>query len=176
VVLLLALLVAAMAAAGGFEKYLFNPITRDAVVNLLTPLFIIALFLERGQEVFISAWREPGKRRLESEIESYKKVDPNADTREQDLRLADYRAHTQQVAFLAGLAGGVLVSIAGVRVLYPLVNHDADVAGAQKLVFDTVDIFLTGGLLGGGSEGIHRLVSVITDFLEATRDRIKGQA
>jgi hypothetical protein len=32
---------------------------------------------------------------------------------------------------------------------------------------------LTGGLIAGGSEGIHKFTQVFTDFLEATSKQVK---
>lgn len=68
------LLILAVLAAGSFDEYLFNPVTGQAVANLLTPLFLVALFVERAQEVFITAWREPNKQTIQAEIDIRKKV------------------------------------------------------------------------------------------------------
>ncbi len=152
------LLAASLWAATTFDEFVFNDVTQSSVASLLIPLFIIAAFLERAQEVLISAWRESGKQALKEKKE-----------------IAAYKATTQRIAFLVGISGGILISIAGVRVLHPLVSWDAEIAGNQNIMFDTVDIVLTGGLLGGGSDGIHRLFALITDFIEATRDRTKGK-
>jgi hypothetical protein len=42
-------------------------------------------------------------------------------------------------------------------------------------VVTIVDVVITAGLIGGGSDGIHKLVSVITDYLDATRDKVAGK-
>jgi cytochrome b subunit of formate dehydrogenase len=198
--LILILFGLALWAAGRFDEYVFNDVSGQSVARLLTPLFLIGLFIERALEVFITAWREPGKQEIRARMDALKKpaeivapggerVIPRGRARagadapgseltgleEAEVELATYKAHTQRFAFLIGLSAGILISIAGVRVLHPLVNWDADIAGAQDVVFDTIDIFVTGGLLGGGAEGIHRLVSVITDFLDFTRKRIQAQ-
>ena len=43
----------------------------------------------------------------------------------------------------------------------------------QAALYHSSDILITGGLLGGGSEGIHKLIALITDFLDMTREGIK---
>ena len=45
----------------------------------------------------------------------------------------------------------------------------------QATVFNGMDILITGGLIGGGSEGIYKLVTLITDFLDTTRAKTKNQ-
>ena len=84
-----------------------------------------------------------------------------------------YKGETSRRAFLVGITAGILVAVVGVRVLHPLMDADFELDGLQGLAFDSLDIFITGGLLGGGSDGIHKAVSVITDFLDATRDKVK---
>ena len=66
-VTLFVLLAVVVYTANEFDEVLFDPVTRDSIVGLLTPLFVIALFLERTQEVFISTWRRIGRDDLESQ-------------------------------------------------------------------------------------------------------------
>jgi hypothetical protein len=35
---------------------------------------------------------------------------------------------------------------------------------------------LTAAIIGGGSDGIHKMVSVITDFLDVTRKKVQAAA
>lgn len=178
--LLIILLLVTLFTTRSFEEYVFNEVTQGAVVSLLTPLFIIALFLERALEVFISAWREPRKQEIQTRIDVLrvsKGVPPGASAvglGGPATEMEVYKADTKRIAFLCGVGAGILISVAGVRVLHPLVNWDADMAGSQAAMFNTVDVFLTGGLLGGGSDGMHKLVSVITDFLDSTRLKVQG--
>jgi len=39
-----------------------------------------------------------------------------------------------------------------------------------------VDVALTGGVIAGGSEGIHRIVTVFDSFMNATAKRAKDTA
>ena len=199
---LLILLALVVYAAHEFDEVLFDPITADSILGLLTPLFVIALFLERTQEVFVSSWRRKGrddleirKAKLEKQLneaqqalKTLNETNPSeanvqlAEARINDLRdklvsgeneIARYKGQTSRMAFRVGVTAGILVSVVGVRVLHPLMDADHELDGLQGLAFDSLDIFITGGLLGGGSDGVHKAVSVITDFLDATRDKIK---
>jgi hypothetical protein len=46
----------------------------------------------------------------------------------------------------------------------------------QVLIFHVLDTILTGGLIAGGSDGIHKLTGVFTAFLEETRNQIKDKS
>jgi len=182
IALLIVFGIVAIFGTAKFEEYLFNPVTRDSIIDLLVPLFIIALFLERAQEVFITAWRGLCRTPLEQDLDAAraklpkdpsKPVPPNVQEEidKAAKALANYKAGTKRRAFLFGLGAGLLISIVGVRVLRPMTNWDADPVGLQKTIFDFVDIVLTGALIGGGSDGIHKIMSVITDYLDVLRDK-----
>ena len=44
----------------------------------------------------------------------------------------------------------------------------------QRKLFRTADMLLTGAVLGGGSDALHQLVSVFTNFMESAARRAKG--
>ncbi len=44
----------------------------------------------------------------------------------------------------------------------------------QQKLFRTADVLLTGAVLGGGSDALHQLVSVFTNFMESTARRARG--
>ncbi len=41
------------------------------------------------------------------------------------------------------------------------------VSRTQRRLFRTADVLLTGAVLGGGSDGLHQLVSVFTNYMES---------
>ena len=86
-----------------------------------------------------------------------------------------YKAQTRKHAFLMSLCGGVIISAAGVRTLYPLMSWDIEYTGQQKLVFNFVDIFLTGGLIGGGSDGIHQMTNLILNRTKAANKAAENE-
>jgi hypothetical protein len=141
----------------------FAPMTVTDVVNVITPLFLVALFIERGLEVFLTSWRAG---------ESQRRADSN-----DAAGLREHKIVTQRLAFLAGTAVGVIISALGVRALQPLVYADlfpgADGVQLQERVFMAMDVLLTGLLLGGGADGLHKIVTVFTNFMDATAQQAK---
>lgn len=85
---------------------------------------------------------------------------------------AERKAETTRLAFLAGGALGVIVALSGVRLLQSMIVMPPSLAWR----FQLVDVVLTGGLLGGGAEGFHRVVNVLTAFLKATENKAAGAA
>lgn len=173
------------------ETLQFLPVTGAAIVDLLTPLFVISLFLERAQEVIVTSWRGFTRQQKQKIIDEKTKA-RDAALKAKDTKavkdfttelivaqhnLYDFRTKTARLSFLLGLGVGILIAIVGVRVLLPLV----DIAGLgidsmQLKIFTFIDVLLTGAVLGGGSDGIHKLIVVITDFLETTRIQINKAA
>ena len=47
-------------------------------------------------------------------------------------------------------------------------------ASVQRKLFRTADVLLTGAVLGRGSDALHQLVSVFTNFMESAAERAKG--
>ncbi|MFZ6030829.1 MAG: hypothetical protein ACOYYS_24245 [Chloroflexota bacterium] len=213
----------------------FRPFTLGEVLELLTGLLMIALFMERALEVFITTWRGPGTTDRESkvkeaaqELENSKaagsmvsqvertgrqtevhtpeegqpaKVEQSKYTatvsilseaaekekqakiekatealHEVKARLASYKSHTQRLALWTSLTFGIAISMAGVRSIQNLVMTDAfnGATAFQQGAFHVLDVLLTGGMIAGGSEGIHKITAVFTEFLEKTRDNIKS--
>lgn len=176
-----ALFIGAFLGAIYLEEYMFNPITTTLLVKILLPIFAISVFVERAQEVFVSAWREIERAPLDQNV---KNLEAKVAQSPEDKALVDslntanmnfskFKAKTRRIAFLFSLAIGVMISTVGVRVLRSLTSMDADPVGIQRTLFDLADIILTGALIGGGSEGVHRVMAVITDFLDGARDRVK---
>ncbi|MGH7391519.1 MAG: hypothetical protein ACREM3_18970, partial [Candidatus Rokuibacteriota bacterium] len=87
-----------------------------------------------------------------------------------------YRCVTRQIALATGLVLGFLVSGVGVRALGLLVDPSLNGSPAQAAAFRLVDGLLTGGVIAGGSEGIHRVATVFDNFMSATARRAKGGA
>lgn len=137
-------------------------------VQLVTPLFLIALFIERVLEVFLTSWRAGESKKLQLAVKDQPK---KLETKE---ATEDFKARTQRMAFLTGTAIGVVISALGIRILEPLLDPTAFGTGAdaipgwqQRLVM-VADVLFTGAVLGGGSDGMHKLVSVFTNFMDST--------
>jgi hypothetical protein len=148
-------------------------------------LFVIAIFLERAQEVFVSTWRAFDRRPYEKALEAAKanQADARDEKSQKDAadaveraeeKLAGFKENTKRRMFLFGLGAGLTISLVGVRVLRPLTDVTGSSSVLQERLFDSVDIMLTGAMIGGGSDGIHKLMSVITDYLDIARKRIRA--
>lgn len=157
---------------GALER---KPNSASAALQLLGTYGVIALVVERTLEVFISAWRgqvttqlfvavESARRRLEAAPTSFSRQQA---VEEHERSLTDYRVHTQRIALRAGVTLGLLISAIGLRTLDIFVAVPP--AGAPHVLFTILDMVVTAGMIGGGSEAVHKLMKAVTGFLDATR-------
>lgn len=144
-----------------------RPLTAGEFVQVVAPLFLVALFIERVLEVFLTTWRAAESKRLALAAAATEK---DAAARDAAARLADYKSQTQRIAFMAGTAIGALVAALGIRILEQLADPGTvgRMGAAQKGLFIAVDVLFSGAVLGGGSEALHKLVKVFTDFMDTT--------
>ncbi len=169
---LVGLLVSAVVLAGvaAPDVIRFRAIGIQDLAALFTPALTAALFIERVIEVFVSIARGGDRRRLELASES---VDRTTAAREE---LAAFRSETQSVALVFGVALGLVLAVLGLRVVEPLVDGGvlAAVHAWQQRAFRMFDVVVTGGLIGGGADGIHKLVSVFTTKFDQLADANRG--
>jgi hypothetical protein len=92
---------------------------------------------------------------------------------EKQRRRAAYKSDTRIIALWTSLLFGLLMSAIGIRSIEPLVFIDSNNL-IQVVIFRCLDALLTGGLIAGGSEGIHKIIQVFINFMEATSKQIKG--
>ncbi len=177
----------------------FKAFTYEDVLRLLSVVFLAALFAERALEVFITTWRGPGAndrektfKQLEKRVAEYKAMTPaqleadhiNLEEERNKLDEADreystYKSQTQRIALWSSLILGLAISAVGIRTIEMLVDGTI-ISGLeastphQVAAFRLVDVLLTGGLIGGGSEGVHKITQVFTDFMDKTRQRINA--
>ncbi|MEA5602322.1 hypothetical protein [Nostoc sp. UHCC 0252] len=110
----------------------------------------------------------------QNQQESLKIFQPQIDALNQKERQkAAYKSDTRIIALWTSLLFGLLMSAIGIRSIEPLVIVDFD-NSIQIIIFRCLDALLTGGLIAGGSEGIHKLIKVFIDFMEATSRQIKS--
>jgi hypothetical protein len=111
----------------------------------------------------------------QNQQESLKIFKPQIDDiNEKERQRAAYKSDTRIIALWTSLLFGLLMSAIGIRSIEPLVVIDLD-NPIQVVIFRCLDALLTGGLIAGGSEGIHKLIKVFLDFMEATSKQIKNQ-
>ena len=117
---------------------------------MLTLLFLVATFLERAIEVYVITFRK-----------KYKEIQQanNKDT-------TQYESETAQITLLAALAAGIIISMIGIRGIEPFINELPVKNDWQTSWFRTSDILLTGGVLAGGSDFIHKILQALTTFMD----------
>ena len=163
----------------------FSQANLVGVNSLFLTIFVTTLFMERAQEVILTAWRAQGSdslalaiARLERAIyrhKNYKNADCQAmdamhdELEELRMEKLNYRSHTQLMALRLGLLFGVLISLGGVRTLGVLIGDVGTLTSLsifQQSIFNGVDVILTGGVIAGGSDGIHKLTALYRRFME----------
>ncbi|WP_392531550.1 hypothetical protein [Nostoc sp. C117] len=97
------------------------------------------------------------------------------DLRANELVRANYRSDTRKIALRSSFILGIIISAIGIRALETFINVKG-LPSHQILVFRWLDVFLTGGLIAGGSEGIHKITQVFMEFFEATTEQIKDKS
>jgi hypothetical protein len=143
----------------GVEALEFNEEPFTNVGRVLAPLLLIALFIERAVEVVIKPLRGDRSDRLRTQIRSSSNKKTTDDLR---LELNTYRSRTRKYAFGVAVTFGIGASLVGVRALHNLI-----LAGEQiTYAFEFFDVVITGLILAGGAEGIHKIVTAFTDYAE----------
>jgi len=178
----------------GPKELQLNPNINSQFVSFFIELTAIALFVERALEVLVMPWREKeaqmkdvaataARGALKAHLDQTKAATlvpeavvalasklPDLQQNAQDSaqELAECRAETQKIAFVASLAVGITVSLIGFRALDFLVKDGAHMVLAihryQLLVFQSKDMVLTGALISGGADGLHQMVTIFYEF------------
>ena len=158
------------------------------VTKLLTTFFVLALFVERTLEVFITAWRGKGTANRENQLLTAKQVlvenpkEPVRQTRVEEKTewLADYKCETQAIALRSGLVLGILIAAVGVRSFNTFVEVPTLIdptkiwSNIQFGAFNVLDALISGGIIGGGSDAIHKMMNVVIEFFDATAKKLKN--
>ena len=168
----------------------FKDFAATDVVQLFTILFVVAVLAERALEVFVGTWRSPGATQLELAVQTASqnaaRVEGSDEATVRQARAAveaarraesRYRCTTRLITLWTGLTLGFLVSCVGLRALEMLIDPALSGWSAnQAVAFRLVDSLLTGGVIAGGSEGIHRIASVFDNFMTTAAKRAKAAA
>src|SRR6266567_3562258 len=141
---------------GGFDPAKFT--------QQMTPLFLVALLIERSLEVFITTWRGPKTAKLQNALDSATKAaiaDPTkiGDVNKAKDALTDHKSATQGIAMPSALMLGLLVGALGIRCLGNLLDPNSPLKDPQKGWFTLADVWLTGSLVGGGSDVVHSFIT-----------------
>ena len=157
------------------ELIRFAPITAAELTEILLPLMLVSLFLARAVEVLVTAWRQGARDQIELAIESL--TESGGSTSELRHELTAHRDGTRCVALLASMVTGVLLASLGLRSLELLVDADmlAALPAWQQTGFSAFDVVVTGALIAGGADGIHKVVATFTGFLDESSRRVRAR-
>jgi len=156
----------------GLEPLLFIVDPIRAAVDTLSILFVIALFVERANEIFVGSTRVVARKQAELEIKTMEDnaaqnagVGPehHAITLAKNTLLT-YRAGTRILTITFSVIISTLLALGGVRALSPLLEVQFDaLALTQWFILQAADIVVTVAIISGGSNGVHRMISTIVD-------------
>jgi hypothetical protein len=146
----------------------FNAEAISNVGTVLAPLVLIAAFIERAVEVILTPLRGDVADRKQAEIEALRKE--NQPTDKKEAWLTNYKLETRQYAFFLAVTLGIIASLLGFRGLANLLEAAPSV-GSPLAFFD---IILTGAVIGGGADGIHKPVKAFTDSMEKVSKNAKA--
>ena len=158
------------------------------LVILLFFLLFISLVIERAIEAILNGWRRRGKQERKLELKQLKnKIEREKDDQKKEELLIKkddltkcldiYTSVNRTLALLMGLGLGIVVSALGIRILQPLVDPEsvANMSALHQKFFAGVDIFVTGALIGGGSNGIHRILDTVLSWSDKVSAKNKGE-
>jgi hypothetical protein len=155
----------------------FPEFPKENVLGLLTGLIVIALFIERAVEVLLTPLRGTTCHKMTRIMNNEKramrgKENPDSASELSDLecQLLDFKGRTRTIAYLIGLALGMAISASGVRGLATLLDAKGCCA-----FFNALDVLLTGALLAGGADGLHKIATVFTSYLDKSAEKVKSE-
>jgi len=149
----------------------FRPLNPEEVLQLLGPIILLALFIERALEVMVTALREEKKTQKKIVLREAEAVAAPEDKIKLKSDIEAYRAQTQRRAGAAAIGLGILISMAGVRLIESVLGQDfiPDLPSGQRQLFIILDTLVTGAILGGGAAGIHEIAALFSDYLGKAR-------
>lgn len=170
-----------------------NHLTQGMLTDLLTGIGVVTIVVERTIEIIANVWRGQARIDLESQIEKIERLFKEAkedSVKKQVLdslvenienakfELKRYKQNTNVFAIRISLFAGIVVAIAGFRILGNLYDSTPLLQGSfQLFIFRVIDIILTAGIISGGSAGFHLLTQTFGDFFQTQRNlsQNKGQ-
>jgi hypothetical protein len=144
----------------------FWPFTPAEFFQAMTPLLLVALFVERAMEILVKGLYGEG----EEVLRHAAKNDP---AREPERLL--YKSRTRRFAFTGSVFVCIVISAIGLRALEMLIDPAVfkTLTDTQRNVFQTIDVLLTGTLLAGGADGLHKIVTLFTNSLDSQNKKLK---
>ncbi|MEA5471837.1 hypothetical protein [Spirulina sp. 06S082] len=158
------------------------------VFQLLTVIGFVAALQHSAVEVIMSTWRDPIQEKYKADMERLDAElaveDETPEERKQwilerkdiEIKIKEFKTVTRKLALWITLLSGVFVSVVGIRILGNLIDPSQlkEMSKYQSLGFNIMDVFLTGALISGGTEGVYQIVQVFSSFLNKTTEKVKA--
>lgn len=157
-----------------------QPLLVKIVVQQLTILVIVALFLERALEVYKLSYFSPEKERLAAKVDQFQmellSLSPQTNANSEKIQavqlrlysaeesLRNYINHMRQNLLKVAIGFGLLIGLVGLRSLEGAFDFPVPESVLEMFrfyLFRVLDLILTAGLIAGGSEGIHNVIKKI---------------
>ncbi len=149
---------------------------------ILSLLILLTLLAERTLEVLMTTIRGPMGSEKDQKIEFKRKKisiqkskdqpDPNINIEklEEELKVLIMerekdRMITRRYSLWLGLLIGIVISSVGFRLLHEIVANPPTEGTDQATIFNIVDIILTGCVIAGGSDGVHKISELYNSFM-----------
>jgi len=183
-IILVVVIIGATVTGYKFEAIQLENIDLENFPALLGSLLAITLFIERSIEVLVNIVCSADAIDLENAInlkkDDIKNIEASGnhaigqkmELRGLEKQIIEHKSETQKLSLKVSFCIGILVSAVGIRALGSMV---VNIPQDQKSLFNLVDILITAGLLAGGSEGIHQLTSVYTNYMQNLAEAAKGK-
>ena len=163
----------------------FQPTIIQVILQQLTVLLLMALFLERALEVYKLSYFSPEKERLAAQVEhcqlNLEALSPNAEdnvssdriqTAQSELFNAEdslrvYKNSMRRNLLQTAITFGLLIGLVGVRSLegvFHIPRPESTLELFRCYLFRVLDLVLTAGLIAGGSEGVHGIIKQLSNL------------
>ena len=172
-----------------------RPSVVQNVLQQLTILIVVALFLERALEVYKLSYFSLEKERLAADVDTCQTALQSLIAETEGLlnsdgvqatrlrllnaedRLRVYVNGMRQSLLLAAIVFGLLIGLVGVRSLEGAFDFPPPISTVEIFrfyLFRVLDVILTAGLIAGGSEGIHTIIKKLSNFFPDIPQKIIG--
>lgn len=177
-----------LSAFAAYKRFTGIPYQIDmtgAATQLAGALFVVTLFVERSTAVLNSIWFSESIRQAKA-IKSVEMTQwISAESRHETLptpllksieALTRIEAQQEKVRSGAGFIIATFVSAAGVRTLQFLqilpAANSSEVQSFQYAVYHAADILITAGLISGGSNGLHNIIDLLSNYVATTKEKL----
>lgn len=182
----------------------FDQTKPSSALTVFAGLLVVALLVERSLEVGIHTWCGQHADELDQAVQNAQiALDLAKKTNTGDLANLESKLQTavveqrkdwggtRRIALWSGAVLGLAVSAAGFRAIENLLTPESikivatgrcwligfcTPGSGQISTFRVLDVIVTGGVIAGGSDGVHKIMQLYSEYMDSTADKVKEQA